>query len=211
MFTGLISDTGKVVAVSAAEDGVTLRLSAPVLTKDLSRGDSVALSGVCLSVTDVASGWFEVQVTNETLRHSNLGRLQGDDLVNLELPLAAGERLGGHFVQGHVDGLGAVENVTGDGFARRAEIALDPELMRYLVDRGSIAVDGVSLTVIAVDEGLFSVNLIPETIKVTTLSRLKPGAEVNVEVDLLGKHVEKLLDGRGKDESHKSIKQEEIS
>jgi riboflavin synthase len=151
------------------------------------------VSGVCLTATVVDGPHFSADVMEETLRRSSLGPLAPGDEVNLELPLRAGDRLGGHIVQGHVDGVGEVESAEPDGFARTLRIAAAQELLRYVVEKGSIAVDGVSLTVSEVDDDGFAVSLIPETLERTTLGQAAPGRRVNLEVDVLAKHVEKLV------------------
>jgi riboflavin synthase len=186
VFTGLIQSTGEVVAL----DGGRLRIDAAV---ELAEGDSVAVNGVCLTATSVSDTGFQADVMEETLRRSSLGSLGRGDRVNLELPLRAGDPLGGHVVQGHVDGVGSVESASDEGFARVVRIAAPPELMRYVVEKGSIAVDGVSLTVAQVDDEGFSVSLIPETLERTTLGAAAPGRPVNLEVDVLAKYVEKLV------------------
>lgn len=203
MFTGLIFHTGEIGAVDIVDAGATLDVKAPEVTRELARGDSVAVNGVCLSAISVGSDGFQAQVTNETLRHTDLGALASGDIVNLELPPAAGDRLGGHFVQGHVDAIGTVENIAEDGFARQARISLEPQMLRCVADRGSIAVDGVSLTVTGVGPSSFSINLIPETLERTNLSRLRPGTRANVELDILAKYVERLV-GRPATEEDRS-------
>jgi riboflavin synthase len=186
MFTGLVKATGTVAALT---DG-RLRVEAPHL--GLAEGHSIAVDGVCLTAAAVDERGFESDVTAETLRRSTLGSLSEGDSVNLEPPLRAGDPLGGHIVQGHVDGTGVVEAVTDEGFARVVRIAAAPELLRYVVEKGSIAVDGVSLTVAEVDGEGFAVALIPETLERTTLGAAAPGRAVNLEVDVLAKYVEKL-------------------
>jgi riboflavin synthase len=166
------------------------------LAADLRDGDSVAVNGVCLTAVGADAAGFGADVMHETLRRSSLGEVAPGTRVNLELPLRADERLGGHVVQGHVDGLGSVAAVREDGFARVVSIAADPDLLRYVVEKGSIAVDGVSLTVAAIDGDRFDVSLIPETLERTTLGAAAEGAPVNLEVDILAKYVEKLLKPR---------------
>jgi riboflavin synthase len=163
------------------------------LARDLADGDSIAVNGVCLTAVGADADGFGADVMHETLRRSSLAEVRPGARVNLELPLRADERLGGHVVQGHVDGLGAVRDVHEEGFARVVTIDADPALLRYVVEKGSIAVDGVSLTVAAVDEDSFDVSLIPETLERTTLGTASPGSPVNLEVDILAKYVEKLL------------------
>jgi riboflavin synthase len=153
----------------------------------------VAVNGVCLTATEVAEGHFSADVMHETLRRSSLAEVAGGARVNLELPLRAQDRLGGHVVQGHVDGLGSVRDAVEDGFARVVTIEAPPELLRYVVEKGSIAVDGVSLTVAGVTADTFSVSLIPETLERTTLGAAASGTPVNLEVDVLAKYVEKLV------------------
>ncbi|MBA2580807.1 MAG: riboflavin synthase [Thermoleophilaceae bacterium] len=192
MFTGLVATTGALRALDRTSDGVRLRVES-ALAAELEQGDSVAVNGVCLTAVEVSGGDFQADVMGETLRRSSLGPLERGDAVNLELPLRASDRLGGHMVQGHVDGLGSVADVEADGFATLVRIACAGELLRYVVEKGSIAVDGVSLTVAEVDDEGFSVSLIPATRARTTLGSLSPGRAVNLEVDVLAKYVEKLL------------------
>jgi riboflavin synthase len=153
------------------------------------------VNGVCLTAVDARPGGFRADVMAETLRRSSLGPLEGGSPVNLELPLRAQDRLGGHFVQGHVDGTGTVEDVNVEGFSNVVRIACGPEILRYIVEKGSITVDGVSLTVATVDDEGFTVSLIPETLERTTLGGAAPGRVVNLEVDVLAKYVEKLMQG----------------
>jgi riboflavin synthase len=192
MFTGLVQDLGTVTAVDATPDGVRLAVRS-ALAGELSLGDSVAVNGVCLTATRVDGGEFAADVMHETLRRSALAEIAGGARVNLELPLRASDRLGGHVVQGHVDGVGTVREVRDDGFARVVTIAAPGELLRYVVEKGSIAVDGISLTVAALGDDWFSVSLIPETIERTSLGRAEPGRPVNLEVDVLAKYVERLV------------------
>jgi riboflavin synthase len=192
MFTGLVQGVGEVVALERTADGVRLALDSPV-ARELDEGDSVAVNGVCLTAVAPCGDRFGADVMNETLQRTSLGALEAGSHVNLELPLRAHDRLGGHVVQGHVDGVGAVLDVTPDGFAQVVRIGAPPELLRYIVEKGSIAIDGVSLTVSAVDEQSLSVSLIPETLERTTLGAAQPGRIVNVEVDVLAKYVEKLV------------------
>jgi riboflavin synthase len=171
---------------------VRLEVQTP-LAAELAHGDSISVNGVCLTAVEPNADSFRADVMAETLRRSSLGPLGEGDEVNVELALRAGDRLGGHMVQGHVDATGEVESVTDEGFARVVRIAAAPEVLRYVVEKGSIAVDGVSLTVASVDDRGFSVSLIPETLERTTLGRAAPGRVVNVEVDVLAKYVEKLV------------------
>jgi riboflavin synthase len=196
VFTGLIGDVGRVVRVAGDADGATFTI-ATALAGELREGDSVAVCGVCLTASAIADGSFVAQAMGETLRRSTLGALRSGDEVNLELPLTAGARLGGHVVQGHVDAAGTVLSTREDGFARILRVAAPDGLARYLVEKGSVALDGVSLTISALDGdgdgGWFEVSLIPETLRRTTLGGASAGTEVNVEVDVLAKHVERLL------------------
>lgn len=192
MFTGLVQQLGTVDSVEETGDGVRLAVSAE-LSAELSGGDSVAVNGVCLTATTIAGGTFSADVMHETLRRSSLGALAAGSRVNLELPLRATDRLGGHVVQGHVDGLGRVCAVSEDGFARIVEIEAPPDVLRYVVIKGSIAIDGISLTVAAVTDSTLSVSLIPETLERTNLGAAAPGTPVNLEVDVLAKYVERLL------------------
>jgi riboflavin synthase len=189
MFTGLVADLGRVAAVEQRNDDARLRIETS-LGGDLGAGDSVAVNGVCLTALDAGPGSFEADVVAETLRRSSLGGLEPGDGVNLELPLRAADRLGGHVVLGHVDGLGEVTRVEPSG---EITVELDPALLRYVVEKGSIALDGVSLTVAGVDAHSLRVALIPETRRRTTLGWVRGGTPVNVEVDVLAKHLEKLV------------------
>ncbi|MDP2711393.1 MAG: riboflavin synthase [Solirubrobacteraceae bacterium] len=189
----MVADLGTVAAVDATADGVRLTL-ATRHAGELRDGDSVAVDGVCLTATAIDAGGFAADVMHETLRRSTLGDLQAGARVNLELALRATDRLGGHIMQGHVDGVGTVAAVREDGFARVVTVRVDDAaLLRYVVDKGSISVGGVSLTVARVDDAGFDVSLIPETLQRTTLGDAAAGARVNLEVDVVAKYVEKLL------------------
>lgn len=192
MFTGLVEDLGTVAAVDATADGARLTVRTR-LAAELGTGDSVAVNGVCLTAVDLADGAFTADVMNETLDRSSLGAALNGSPVNLELALRADGRLGGHIMQGHVDGVGTVSAVREDGLARRVTIVAAPELLRYVVEKGSIAIDGVSLTIASVDEEQFSVSLIPETLARTTLGAVAAGTRVNLEVDVMAKYAEKML------------------
>jgi riboflavin synthase len=169
-----------------------MRIETP-LAAELQHGDSVAVNGVCLTAAEVGGGSFSADAMNETLARTSLGALDAGAEVNLELPLRAGDRLGGHMVQGHVDALGHVLAASEDGFALRLVIEAPQQVLRYVVEKGSIAVDGVSLTVVEMDERSFTVSLIPETLQRTNLGRAEPGNAVNLEVDVLAKYVEKAV------------------
>jgi riboflavin synthase len=195
VFTGLIADLGSVEAVERDGDGAALRIRTR-LAGELAGGDSVAVNGVCLTATAVDAEGFRTEAMPETLARSSLGSLRAGAPVNLELAMRASDRLGGHIVQGHVDGTGTVAAVTAEGISRILEIDADPELVRYLVEKGSVAVDGVSLTVSALRDDGFAVSLIPETLARTTLGALGAGDAVNIEVDVLAKHVERLFGAR---------------
>ena len=192
MFTGLIDELGRVARIERSAHGARVWIETTFAT-ELNDGDSVAVNGVCLTATDVNAGSFSAEAMNETLTRTSLGALDTGAQVNLELPLRAGDPLGGHMVQGHVDGVGRVAERTEDGFAQRVRIEAPDEVLRYVVEKGSIAVDGVSLTVVEVDAQSFTVSLIPETLERTTLGQAEPGSPVNLEVDVLAKYVEKAV------------------
>jgi riboflavin synthase len=195
MFTGLVADLGIVATVDRSLEGARLTFES-ALADQLREGDSVAVNGVCLTAVGLCGPRFGADVMEESLRRSALGELAEGDRVNLELALRAGDRLGGHVVQGHVDGIGVIGAVREEGFARIVTVEAGPDVLRYVVEKGSIAVDGVSLTVARVDEQGFDVSLIPETLERTTLGRAAVGRPVNLEVDVFAKYVEKLLAGR---------------
>jgi riboflavin synthase len=193
VFTGLVAALGSVEAVDRSNDGVRLTVAADGIATEISEGDSVAVNGVCLTAVKVGGGSFAADVMNETLARSSLREVGVGSRVNLELPMRASDRLGGHVVQGHVDAVGHIESVDDDGFARRVRVSAPADVLRYVVEKGSIAVDGVSLTVAELNHGSFTVSLIPETLERTTLGSASPGAPVNLEVDVLAKYVERLL------------------
>jgi riboflavin synthase len=192
LFTGLVQELGNIGEVESRDGGVRIRVEA-ALAGELSEGDSIAVNGVCLTAVNPGSSHFHADLSTETVTRSSLGTLATGEQVNLELPLRPSDRLGGHIVQGHVDGVGRVASVADDGAAREVRFAAPPALLRYVVEKGSVAVDGVSLTVTAVDDAGFSVSLIPETLERTTLGRALTGTPVNLEVDVIAKHVEKLI------------------
>jgi len=193
VFTGLIEDLGSVRALERSAQGARLRIDTRLASR-LEQGDSIAVDGVCLTAIDVRDGSFAAEAMLETLRRSALGALAPGAQVNLELALRADGRLGGHVVQGHVDGTGVVSEIRGEGIARALSIDTAPEVARYLVEKGSVAVNGVSLTVSALCEDGFEVSLIPETLTRTNLGSMAVGDRVNLEVDVLAKHVERLLE-----------------
>jgi riboflavin synthase len=189
VFTGIVRELGRVEAIEEAAHGVRLRVRAPETAAGAEVGDSVSVSGVCLTVTAAHDGLLAFDAVPETLRRSTLGRLAQDADVNLESALRAGDLVGGHFVQGHVDGIGRIRRVTDEGL----EIEAPPEILRYAVEKGSIAVEGVSLTIAELGDDAFTVALVPHTKEVTTLGRAAEGNDVNLEVDMLAKYVEKLV------------------
>jgi riboflavin synthase len=192
VFTGLVADLGSVDTVEASGDGVRLTVST-ALAGEIGLGDSVAVNGVCLTAVSTASDSFTTEVMNETLRLSSLASVTAGSNVNLELAVRASDRLGGHIMQGHVDGVGVIDAVELDGFSRRLRIAAPENLLRYVVYKGSIAVDGVSLTIAGLEDRSFTVSLIPETLQRTNLGRVEAGDTVNLEVDVVAKYVERLI------------------
>jgi riboflavin synthase len=194
MFTGLVEDLGTVVAVDRNDGGVVLTVESR-LAPEIGEGDSVAVNGVCLTATAIEGDRFGFDVMLESLRRSSLGEINTGSKVNLELALRADARLGGHIMQGHVDGVGTVAALRDEGFSRIVTIDADAELLRYVVEKGSIAVDGVSLTVSRVDDTSFDVSLIPETLERTNLGATTVGRTINLEVDVVAKYVEKLVGG----------------
>ena len=191
MFTGLIEDIGKIESLGRGEDGARVRI-ATRLAGEIAEGDSVAVNGVCLTATAVDADGFETEAMNQTLTVTALGGLEPGSRVNLELAMKASDRLGGHIVQGHADGVGTVASIEDDGFARRLRVALGPELIRYVVEKGSITLDGVSLTVADLGDSWAVVSLIPETLERTTLGEVETGDKLNVECDVVAKYVERL-------------------
>jgi riboflavin synthase len=192
MFTGIVKEIGEITGADAGDGGTKLAISAS-FGPDLREGDSVSVSGACLTATAVSDGGFSADVMNQTLSLTTLGELEAGSPVNLEPALRAGEPLGGHIVQGHVDGVGEVVSATDDGFARRVRVRVPDGLERYLVEHGSVTVAGVSLTVAGLDGDEFEVSLIPETLERTTLGAAAPGTRVNLELDVVARYVERLL------------------
>ncbi|WP_293829449.1 riboflavin synthase [uncultured Corynebacterium sp.] len=195
MFTGLVEEIGVVEELEQLVDAVRIAVRAPKVTEDAAPGDSIAVDGVCLTVVDNAHGTFTADVMRETLDRSRLGTYEAGSQVNLERALAAGQRMGGHIVQGHVDGVAEVVSRTPSEHWEVVRFTLPKQLERYVVEKGSIAVNGTSLTVSAVGEGYFKVSLIPTTLRETTAGALTPGDPVNLEVDIVAKYVEKMVQG----------------
>jgi riboflavin synthase len=193
VFTGIVREVGLVVAVAGDASGLSLELDAPLTATGLAVGDSVSVSGCCLTAVSVANGRIAFDAVPETLARTSLGRLAPGSRVNLEPALRAGEPLGGHYVQGHVDGTGTVRRSDPEGDGRRLWIEAPPEILHYIVEKGSITLEGTSLTVAALDDSGFAVALIPHTLTATTLGDLAPGDAVNLETDVLAKYVERLL------------------
>lgn len=198
MFTGLVQDVGTVVELVRSDGGARIGVNTR-LAADLERGDSVLVNGVCLTAAGLHRDRFDADLSPETLRRSALGALASGDRVNLELPLRVEDRLGGHIVQGHVDAVAEVRTVSGERARLDLRLSVPPTLMRYVVEKGSVAVDGVSLTVTDVDGEGFGVSLIAETLERTTLKDTSPGDRVNLEVDVLAKYLEKLAFSREKE------------
>jgi riboflavin synthase len=193
VFTGIVREQGIVKSIDGGQQGARLRIAAPAAAGEAAIGDSIAVSGVCLTVVAVQDGEVEFDAVAETLRRSSLGRLRTGDGVNVEPALRTGEPLGGHYMQGHVDGVGRVRSIVTEGDGVLMEFETPADVLRYCVEKGSIAVEGVSLTITRVDEGVFGVALVPHTLAETTLGKLQPGDEVNLEADVLAKYVERLL------------------
>lgn len=192
MFTGIVQGLGLIERLDPLREGARMTIAAE-LAEQLEAGDSIAVSGVCVTALPGGSRSFQADLMPETLARTSLQEAGQGTAVNLELPLRPSDRIGGHIVQGHVDGVGTVTSVSDDGFARVIEVQAPERLLRYAVEKGSIALDGVSLTVAEVHTGSFRVSLIPETLKRTTLGQARVGARVNLEVDVLAKYVERLI------------------
>lgn len=193
MFSGIIEAVGKVTALSKGAGGARIRIEAGALLEGAKLGDSIAANGACITVAALGAADFEADLSPETLRRTNLGALAVGDACNLERAMALGDRLGGHLVTGHVDAVGKIRSRHADGDSVWLTIEAPPEVMRYVVEKGSVAVDGISLTVAACEKDAFSVAIIPHTSEKTTLTAKTDGAPVNLEADLIGKYVEKLL------------------
>jgi riboflavin synthase len=193
MFTGIVREVGAVTELSGGEDGVRLVVEAPGTAPQIVLGGSVAIDGVCLTAVEITPSTIAFDAVPETLRRTSLARLQPGGRVNVEPALVAGDALGGHIVQGHVDGVGRIQSVEWEGEGLRVFVETSPDLLRYCVEKGSITVDGVSLTVAELHDDAFGVALVPHTLSATTFADLAPGREVNLEVDVLAKYVERLL------------------
>ncbi|WP_328945685.1 riboflavin synthase [Streptomyces sp. NBC_00250] len=199
MFTGIVEELGEVVAVEQLEDASRFRLRGPLVMEGAQHGDSIAVNGVCLTVVEFGDGEFTADVMAETLKRSSLGALEVGTRVNLERPMAVGGRLGGHIVQGHVDGTGTILERTPSEHWELVKVGLPAHLSRYVVEKGSITVDGVSLTVVEVTDDWFTISLIPTTLDLTTLGIKQSGDPVNLEVDVIAKYVERLLGPNAKE------------
>lgn len=193
MFTGIVEEVGTVKAVQKGSASSFIKVQANKIFEDMHLGDSIAVNGVCLTVTDFNGNIFSADVMNETLSRSSLGQLKNGSPVNLERAMAANGRFGGHIVSGHIDGTGTISKIENDGIAVWYTISAPTDIMRYIVEKGSIAIDGISLTVAAVNDSTFSVSIIPHTAEQTILSVKKVGDIVNLENDIVGKYVEKLM------------------
>jgi riboflavin synthase len=193
VFTGIVRELGRVVSAETSGGGLALVVEAPETVAALDTGDSISVNGVCLTVQDVGDGRVSLHAVPETLARSTFGDLAAGDTVNVEPAIHAGEPLGGHYVQGHVDAVGRIQSVEAEGDGLRVFVEAPPDVLRYLVEKGSVTVDGVSLTVAELSEDAFAVALVPHTLEATTLSALQPGRKVNLEVDVLAKYVERLL------------------
>jgi riboflavin synthase len=193
VFTGIVRELGRIVSADAGRGGVELVVQAPETAAELGVGDSVSIDGICLTVEKAGGGRMSLHAVQETLARSTLGRLARGDAVNVEPALRAGDPLGGHYVQGHVDAVGRIQSVEAEDEGLRVFVEAPPEVLRFLVEKGSITVDGVSLTVAELSDDAFAVALVPHTLAATTLSEVEPGREVNLEVDVLAKYVQRLL------------------
>lgn len=207
MFTGIIEEVGKVIAFQKSSSSF-IKIQAKKVLEDVHLGDSIAVNGVCLTVTEFEKNCFHADVMNETLNRSSLGALKSGSPVNLERAMAANGRFGGHIVSGHIDGTGTISELNNDGIAVWYTISASPEIMRYIVEKGSIAIDGISLTVAKVTDSSFSVSIIPHTAEQTILSTKKVGDIVNLENDIVGKYVEKLMSPPTENKKQSSVTRE---
>ncbi len=204
MFTGIIEEMGIIKKTRHGADSARLTIEGDVVLRDVKLGDSIAVNGICLTVVHFSERFFDVDVMAETLRKTNLEELKPGDRVNLERALRVGDRLGGHIVSGHIDGVGTIARRQREDIAELTDIRAPAEVLKYVVKKGSIAIDGISLTVVDVTDDTFRVSLIPHTAKLTTLGYKKSGDRVNLESDIIGKYVERLLGFKGEDVSGKS-------
>jgi riboflavin synthase len=211
LFTGIIEEIGTIKAVIKSTKSAKLIIQASKVLEETKIGDSISTNGVCLTVTDIYDSSFAVDVMAETIRKSSLSMLSQGDKVNLERALQVGDRLGGHIVSGHIDGTGTIRNIQQEDNAIWITVAADPMILRYIIPKGSITIDGISLTVAYVDDSIFKVSIIPHTKEVTTLLYKKVGDIVNLECDLVGKYIEKLLKPKEKQEEHSNIDLEFLS
>ena len=195
MFTGIVEEIGTIKAIQKGRNSAILRIQAAKIMTDMHIGDSIAVNGICLTVTEFSASEFAADVMHETLNRTNLGQLRQGSCVNLERAMAANGRFGGHIVSGHVDGVGTVSNIQRDDNAIWYTISAGPEILRYIVEKGSITIDGTSLTVARVSDKDFAISAIPHTVAITILGQKKVGDKVNLENDIIGKYVEKLLQG----------------
>lgn len=200
MFTGIIEETGRLAGISGSSQAARLRITGKKVLEHTNIGDSIAVNGICLTVVSITEQGFEADVMEETLKRSSLGALRPGDVVNLERAMAANQRFGGHIVSGHIDGTGQVERMEQRANAVWITIRAEEKLLRYIVEKGSVALDGVSLTVASVTEGGFQVSMIPHTLQETAWNQKKAGSLVNIECDIIGKYVEKLLSPRPEEE-----------
>lgn len=205
MFTGLVEEVGSIKAVAKSSKSARITIKATKVLEGVQLGDSISTNGVCLTVTDFSTNYFTVDVMAETMRRSNLKNLSPGDEINLERALRLGDRLGGHIVSGHIDGVGFISKYENEDNAVWITIQTPPELLRYIIEKGSIAIDGVSLTVAYVDDTCFKVSIIPHTKDATTLLRKKMGDEVNLECDMVGKYIEKLVSVKEETNTKKGI------
>jgi riboflavin synthase len=197
MFTGIIEELGKVVAIEPQADAIRLTIQGPLVASDLHRGDSIAVSGTCLTAVEFDTNGFTADVMQETLNLTSLDGIKVGDPVNLERAMTAATRFGGHVVQGHVDGVGKVVSREPSENWEWVQVQIPAELMKYVVLKGSITIDGISLTVNEVGKDFVGLSLIPETLRLTTLGHKQPGDKVNIEADVMAKHIERLLEARG--------------
>lgn len=198
MFTGIVEAVGSVKGIRGNDKGISLQIPIPESFGDIKIGDSISVNGVCLTAKVINGGTFSADVSSETIRKTTFGKIKAGERVNLERAMRLSDRLGGHIVTGHIDGTAKLKEVRKEGESVRLSFILDRELLRYVISKGSIAIDGISLTVNEVGDGSFTVNIIPHTAQNTTIVGKKAGDEVNIEVDIIGKYVERLL-GKGKD------------